>query len=37
MAIAQELVLSVRTVERHMSNIFAKLDVRTQPRPPRTR
>jgi DNA-binding NarL/FixJ family response regulator len=28
--IAQELVLSARTVERHISNIYFKLDVRTR-------
>jgi DNA-binding NarL/FixJ family response regulator len=28
--VAQELVLSVKTVERHMENIFRKLDVRTR-------
>jgi DNA-binding NarL/FixJ family response regulator len=29
-AIAAELVLSVRTVDRHVSNIFAKLGVSTR-------
>ena len=37
-AIAAELVLSVRTVDRHVSNIFAKLGVSSAQRPrPRTR
>ena len=34
-AIATELVLSVRTIDRHVSNIFTKLGVSTRARPPR--